>query len=119
MYFYPWWSRIIGENFLLLSISASFSVWAVDGGADPSENSAGNPLPGTGVSKVLICIFDTDGDTSWGWDASLLSNNGDLISNVSGGDINGGWYRFIKWIVNDRRKPAQDVIGGPFLLFFI
>ena len=104
----------------LSSISASaFSVWAVDGGADPSENSAGNPLNiEYGVSQSVDLYFDTDGDTSWGWDISLLSNNGDLISNVSGGDINGG----LGTVLTDGYRqlggnPAQDVIGGPFLLF--
>lgn len=104
----------------LSSISASaFSVWAVDGGADPSENSAGNPLNiEYGVSQSVDLYFDTGGDTSWGWDISLLSNNSDPIFNVSGGDINGGLGTVL---VDGYRQlggnPAQDVIGGPFLLF--
>ena len=105
--------------FCFQSVSASaFSVWAVNSGDDPSQNSAGNILQLDSGSHTIDLYFDTGGDVSWGWDVSLLASESGLITNVSGGDINGG---FGLPLLDGYRQlggdASQDLNGGPFLMF--
>ena len=85
-------ARFVGVLiFGLLSVHANaFSVWAVQHGADPSSNSAGNTLVLPAGSTTIDLYFDTDGDISLGWDILLTVSGSGLISNVRGGDINEG-----------------------------
>ncbi|MCP4994322.1 MAG: hypothetical protein GY934_11140 [Gammaproteobacteria bacterium] len=74
----------------LFSVSANaFTVWAVDGGAASSSNTAGNPLDlSPGISSIDL-YFDTEGDISWGWNLLLDVTGVGTVSGVTGGDING------------------------------
>ena len=107
--------------FGLFSASASaFSVWAVNGGASSSSNSAGSTLdiaPGTGTPIDLY--FDTEGDISWGWDITLEVSGVGTVSGVTGGDINGGlgtaqsdggWRQL-------GGNAAVDLVGSSVLMF--
>jgi hypothetical protein len=75
----------------LYSLNANaFSVWAVEGGALSTSNSAGNELVlSPGVNSIDL-YFDTEGDISWGWDIILEVIGTGTVTNPSGGDINGG-----------------------------
>jgi hypothetical protein len=75
----------------LFSINANaFTVWAVEGGASASSNSAGNPLVLSAGSHTIDLYFDTEGDISWSWDILLEVTGVGTVSGVTGGDINGG-----------------------------
>ena len=105
--------------FYFLSVSASaFSVWAVNSGDDPAQNSAGNVLQLDSGSHSIDLYFDTGGDVSWGWDVSLLTSDSGLITNVLGGDINGGLgtplFDGYRQLGGD---ASQDINGGPILMF--
>ena len=121
-------SSLLSQSFFRLSVvglfcfqsvtASAFSVWAVNGGDDPSQNSAGNILQLNSGSHTIDLYFDTGGDVSWGWDVSLLVSESGLITNVSGGDINGGFgsplFDGYRQLGGD---ATQDVNGGPFLMF--
>ena len=97
---------------------SAFTVWAVDGGADPATNQSGNVLYVAPGSQTIDLYFDTESDISWGWDITLELAGTGLISGLNGGDINGG---FGTPTANGYHQlggnAASDVSGGPFLLF--
>ena len=106
---------------LLFSISqqvSAFAVWAVEGGSSSTSNQSGNILTVGPGSQTIDLYFDTEDDISWGWDVMLDVNGSALVSDVNGGDINGGLGTPM---LNGFRQlggnVSTDLLGGPFLLF--
>lgn len=107
--------------FLLLfkiNFAAAFTVWAVDGGADPGSNSPGSILSLSEGLNQIDLYFNTDSDSSIGWDISLIVEGTGTISGVSGGDINGG----LGAIQSDGFRqlggsPVIELTGSDILLF--
>jgi hypothetical protein len=106
--------------FGLFSANANaFTVWAVEGGALSSSNTAGTPLVLSPGANTIDLYFDTEVDISIGWDILLEVNGVGNVSGVTGGDINGrlgtpeadgGWFQ-------SGGNPFVD-INSPSVLMF-
>lgn len=83
-------SVLVSASTLFASQVSAFAVWAVEGDADANTNTAGSILNLTpGVNQIDL-YFDTGLDSSIGWDITLEVVGSGSISNIAGGDINGG-----------------------------
>ncbi|MCG8314080.1 MAG: hypothetical protein MI976_12790 [Pseudomonadales bacterium] len=98
-------SMMLATGLLLTSGAQAVSVWVVESGQDPFSNSEDKLILNEGVT-TLDLYYDTEGDTSYGYDFQLLIDGVGSINNVHGGDSGLGSAQSYGW-----RQFGGDILG--------
>lgn len=98
---------IAGIMLVMWSVaSQSMTVWVVESGQDPFSNSQATLALSTGTTSLDL-YYDTEGDTSYGYDMTLDILGTGSISNITGDNLDSGNTTSTGW-----RQLGGDFFDG-------